>query len=75
MAAVALIGLDKLAWFKEVCEDFDENFNFSILTGRAGTLDPHQVPCQNINARLVAQGGLPRVLVRHEDVALFCESG
>ena len=36
-----------------------------VYFGRAGTLDLHQVPCRNINAQLVAQGGLPR---------LFCDS-
>ena len=45
-----------------------------VYFGRAGTLDLHQVPCRNINAQLVAQGGLPRVLVGREDLGLFCDS-
>ena len=44
VAAEALVSLDPLALFKEVNENFVEKCIFSILTGRVGFLDPHQVP-------------------------------
>ena len=56
MAVVALISLDPLAPLKEVGVDFVKYFNVGILTSRVD-----QVPCQNINAQLVAQTGLSRV--------------
>ena len=30
------------------------NYNVSILTGRVWPLDPHQVPCKDVDAQLVA---------------------
>ena len=63
MAAVALVSLDPLALFKELREDFVEKFIFIILTGRVGFLDPHQVPCEDVDAQLAEQGGLVLLLV------------
>ncbi len=54
-------------------EDFVENFKVYILTGRVGTLDPHQVTHKVVDTQLVAQGGLPRVLVGGECVPLLCD--
>jgi len=61
VAEVALVSLDPITRLKEVHEDFLKNFNVRILTtGRVGTLDPRRAPCEDVNAQLVAQGGLPR---------------
>ena len=60
VAEVALVSLNPITRLKEVHEDFLTNFNVRILTtGRVGTLDPRQAPCKDVNAQLVAQGGLP----------------
>ena len=47
-----------------------ENFNVVILTGRVRPLNPHQVPREDVDPQLVAQGGLPRVLVGREGIPL-----
>ena len=67
---VALVGLDLLARLEEVTQNFVENCYVGILTGRVWSLDPHQVPCKDVDAQLVAQGELPRVLVGREGVPL-----
>jgi hypothetical protein len=72
VAPVALVGLNWLARIKEAHEDFVENLNVYIHTGRVRTLDPHQVPRADVNTQLVAQGGLPRVHVGHKGIPLFC---
>ena len=59
VAEVALVGLDPITRLKEVRADFLKIFNIHILTGRVGTLDPRQAPCEYVGAQLVAQGGLP----------------
>ena len=51
-----------------------KKFNVSILTRRVGTLDPHQVPREDVDAQLVAKSGLPRVLVGRKGVPLLCKS-
>jgi len=62
VAAVPLISLDPLTRLEEIKQNLVENFNVGILTGRVWPLDPHQVPCEDVNAQHVAQGRLPRVL-------------
>ena len=74
MAAVALVGLDPLTRLEEITQNLVENFNVGILTGRVLPLDPHQVPYKDVDAQLVAQGGLPRVLVGTEGVPLRHDS-
>jgi hypothetical protein len=60
VAVVALVSFDLLALLKEVREDFVENCNLGKLTSRVGmTLNPHQVPCKDVDAQLAALGGLP----------------
>ena len=71
VSVVPLVGLDPLARLEEVPQNFVENFNVSILTGRVRPLDPHQVPCEDVHSQLVAQGRLPRVLVGTEGVPLL----
>jgi hypothetical protein len=67
---VALIGLNPLARLKEV----PQNFNVRVLTGRVGSLDPHQVPSQNINAQLIALSRHHRTFVGWEGILLLCDS-
>jgi hypothetical protein len=43
-------------------------------TGRVWPLNPHQGPCEDVNAQLVVQGLLPRILVGHEGVPLRRDS-
>ena len=74
VAPAALVGLNWLARIKEAHEDFVENLNVGKHTGRVRTLDPHQVPCEDVNTQLVAQGGLPRVHVGRKGIPLFCNS-
>jgi hypothetical protein len=45
--------------------------NVGKHTGRVRTLDPHQVPGEDVNTQLVAQGGLPRVHVGRKGIPLF----
>ncbi len=74
VAAVALVGLYPLARLEEIMQNLLENFNVGILTSRVGTLDPHQVPRQDVDAQLIAQGGLPRILVGTKGIPLLCDS-
>ena len=74
VAGVALVGLDPLAWLKEVTQNLVKDFNVSILVCRLGTLDPHQVPCKDVYPQLVPQGGLPCVFVGCKSVPLLCGS-
>jgi hypothetical protein len=81
VAAVALVvaGLDPLARLEEMPSNFAENVNICELTSRVGTLDPHQIPSEDVNAHLVAQqGGLHCVLVvcgvGRKDVPLLWDS-
>ncbi len=43
-ADLAIVGLNSLAQLEEVTKDLVENLDVSKLSGRIGTLDPHQVP-------------------------------
>ena len=72
--AAPLVSLNLLARLKEVPQNLVENFNVGELTGRVGTLDPHQVPCEDVDAQLVAEGGLPCVLVGFKGVPLLRDS-
>ncbi len=66
VAAVPLVGLDPLARLEKILQNLVENDIVSILTGRVWPLDPHQVPHEDVHPQLIlAQGGLPRVLVGH----------
>ena len=69
-----LIGLDLRARLKKITENLVQYFNVGILTGRVRPLDPYQVPCEDVHPQLVAQGGLPCVLVGREGVLLCCGS-
>ncbi len=68
---IPLVCLDLLTWVQEMTEHFVEYFNISALTRGVGTLDPHQVPPQDTHAHLIAEGGLPGVLVGCECIP-FC---
>jgi hypothetical protein len=61
VAVVPLVSLNPLAPLKEITQNLVETFNVGILTGRVWPLDPHQVPCEDVDAQLAAQGGPPRV--------------
>ncbi len=74
VAAVALVSLYPLARLEEVTQNFVKNFNVSMITGRVWTLDPCQVPREDVHTQLVAQGGLPRVLVGCKGVPLLHDS-
>ena len=75
VTTVALIGLDPLAWLKEVPQNLAENFYVSELTSKVGTLNPHQVPHQDhVDAQLEAEGGLPCILVGRKGVSLLYKS-
>jgi hypothetical protein len=70
--AVAVVGLDALVWLKEVRQTGGEDLDVGPRPGGVRDLDPHQVAHQNVNAQLVAKGGLPRILVGPQRVALLC---
>ncbi len=61
--AVAVVGLDAFVWLEEVRQTGGEDLDVGPRPGRVRALDPHQVAHQNVNAQLVAKGGLPRILV------------
>mgnify|MGYP006183343783 CR=1 FL=1 len=63
-----------LTRIKEVAEDLVKNSNIIKASGWVGTLDPYQVPPYNTYPDLVAEGGLPRVLVGGEGVPRLCLS-
>ncbi len=68
---VAVVGLNTFVWLKEVHQTGGEDLDVRPCPGRVRALDPHQVAHQNINAQLVAKGGLPRILVGPKRVALL----
>ncbi len=74
MAAVALVGLDPLARLEEVPQNLVENFNVGLLTSRVWPLNPNQVPREDVDAQLVAKGGLPCVFVGRKGVPLLRNS-
>ena len=55
VAAVALVvaGLDPLTRLEEMPSNFAENFDICELTSRVGTLDPHQIPSEDVNSHLI----------------------
>ncbi len=69
---VAVVGLDAFIWLEEVRQTGGEDLDVGPCPGGVRALDPHQVAHQNVNAQLVAKGGLPRILVGPERVALLC---
>jgi hypothetical protein len=69
---VAVVGLDAFVWLKEVCQTGGEDLDVGPRPSGVRALDPHQVAHQNVNAQLVAKGGLPRILVGPKRVALLC---
>jgi len=58
---VAVVGLDALALLEEIIK----------ASGWVGTLDPYQVPPYNTYPILVAEDGLPRVLVQAKAFPVF----
>ncbi len=70
VAAVPLVGLGPLARLEEITQNLAKNDNVSILTSRVWPLDPHLVPREDVHPQLVAEGGLPRILVGREGVPL-----
>ena len=74
VAAVPLVGLDPLTRLEEITQNLVENCYVGILTGRVWPLNPNKVPCEDVHPQLVAQGGLPRVLVGTEGVPLRHDS-
>ena len=66
--AVAIVGLDSLAGLEEVRENGGEDLDVRPLTGRVGSLDPYKLSREDVHPKLVAQGGLPRVLVGTEGI-------
>ncbi len=72
MPAVAVVGLDAFVWLKEVHQTGGEDFDVGPCPGGVWALDLHQVAHQNVNTQLVAKGGLPRILVGPERVAILC---
>ena len=69
--AVAVVGLDALAGLEEVREDGVKYLDVGPLTGGVGSLDPNELAREDVDAKLVAEGGLPRVLVGTEGVPLL----
>ena len=76
VAAVALIlGLYPLAQLEEVMQNFVKIFNVGILTSRVlWTLDPYQVPCEDVHTQLIVQGKLTHILVGRKGAPLLCDS-
>jgi hypothetical protein len=70
--AVAVVSLDAFVWLEEVRQTGGEDLDVGPRPGGVRALDPYQVAHQNVNAQLVAKGGLPRILVGPEWVALLC---
>ncbi len=69
---VAVVGLEAFVWLEEVRQTGGEDLDVRPRPGRVRALDPHQVAHQNVNAQLIAKGGLPCILVGPEWVALLC---
>jgi hypothetical protein len=67
---IPVVGLEQLARVKEVMR----NLLKDLLTGGLGALDPNQVPPQDADAQLVAEGGLAVVFVGCKDIPLHCHS-
>ncbi len=74
VAVVALVGIDPLARLKEVPQNLVENFNVGILTSRVWSLNPNQVPREDVDAQLVVKGGFPRVFVGCKGIPLLRDS-
>ncbi len=72
--AVAVISLDAFVWLKEVRQTGGEDLDVGPRPGRVQALEPHQVAHQNVNAQLVAKGGLPHILVDPNGLPFFAAS-
>ncbi len=72
MPVVAVVGLDAFVWLEEVRQTRGEDLDVGPHPSRVRALDSHQVAHQNVNAQLVAKGGLPCILVGPKRVALLC---
>ncbi len=69
---VAVVGLNAFVWLEEVRQTGGEDLDVRPRPGGVRALDPHQVAHQNVNAQLIAKGGLPRILVGPKRVAFLC---
>ena len=69
MPRVPLVRLDPLARVEKIAEDLVKYSNVGKLTRGVWALDSYQVPPKDTNPQLVAEGGLPRVLVGPEGVS------
>ncbi len=65
MPDIPVVGLDQ-------AQNLIKGFDVGVLTGGVGALDPHQVPPQDADAQLVAEGELAFVLVGREGIPLRC---
>jgi hypothetical protein len=48
--AVAIVGLGSFVGLEKMAKDLVKTLDVGVRTGRVRTLDPHQVPRQNVNA-------------------------
>ncbi len=74
VAMVALINLDPIARLMEVPQNLVDNFNVGILTSMVWPLNPNQIPCEDVDAQLVAKGGLPHLFLRCKGIPLLRNS-
>ena len=70
MPAVAVVGLDALARLEKVRQARGEDLDVRPCPGGVRALNPHKIPHQDVHPQLIAEGGLPRVLVGREGVPL-----
>ena len=74
VAAVALVDLNPLARLMEVPQNLGKDFNICELTCRVRSVNLDKIPNKDVDDQLVAEGGLPRILVGCNGVPLLCNS-
>jgi hypothetical protein len=74
VSAIAVISLDTFAWLEEVHEAGGEDLDVGPCTGGVRALYPDEIPHQDVHPQLIAEGGLPHILVQPKRVALPCSS-
>ena len=70
LANVSVISLDALKRIEKMAQAVAKDSDVRILTRWIGSLNPHQIPLNNVNPKLVSKSAFPIELVRGIWVAL-----
>ncbi len=71
---VPIVGFNPLAGLKAVGELVKKKNDVVPLTGGVGSADPHQIPREDVDPKLLPERGLPRIFMGCKGVPPCCRT-